>query len=98
MSRIGLALTGGGFHTTLYHLGVLRFLRDADLVRDINRMVSASGGNIMAAHRMLNWDRYIGSEEEFAEASEELLACVRMDVRNHVVRRFPLAFIANFGR
>ena len=98
MSRIGLALSGGGFRATLYHLGVLRFLRDADLLRDISHMTSVSGGSIMAAHLMLHWDRYNGSEEEFAEAAEELLAFVRMDVRNRVVRRFPLAFATNCAR
>jgi hypothetical protein len=59
---------------------------------------SVSGGNIMAAHLMLNRSPYNGSEEEFAEASAELLAFVRMDVLNRVVCRFSLAFIANSGR
>ena len=30
--RIGLALSGGGFRATLYHLGMVRWLRDADLL------------------------------------------------------------------
>ncbi len=29
MPKLGLALSGGGFRATLYHLGVVRFLRDA---------------------------------------------------------------------
>jgi predicted acylesterase/phospholipase RssA len=29
MQKLGLALSGGGFRATLYHLGVVRFLRDA---------------------------------------------------------------------
>jgi hypothetical protein len=28
MSKLGLALSGGGFRATLFHLGVVRFLRD----------------------------------------------------------------------
>ncbi|MGI9471453.1 MAG: patatin-like phospholipase family protein [Rubripirellula sp.] len=103
MSRIGLALSGGGFRATLYHLGVLRFLRDANRLQDVSHMTSVSGGSIMAAHLLLNWDRYNGTDEEFEQAAEELLTFVRMDVRNRVVRRFPLAFLGNctgrlFGR
>ena len=30
--RLGLALSGGGFRATLFHLGVVRFLRDAGLL------------------------------------------------------------------
>ena len=30
--KIGLALSGGGFRATLYHLGMIRFLRDAKIL------------------------------------------------------------------
>lgn len=43
----------------------------------------------------LNWDRYCGTEEEFQEVSEELIRLVRIDVRNRIVRRFPLLAIIN---
>jgi predicted acylesterase/phospholipase RssA len=95
MTRIGLALSGGGFRATLYHLGVLRFLRDAGTLERISHITSVSGGSIMAAHLVTNWDRYTGEETEFDQAAEELLSFIRMDVRNRVVRRFPLAAGAN---
>ena len=44
MPRLGLALSGGGLRATLFHLGVVRFLRDAGLLRDITPIVSVSGG------------------------------------------------------
>jgi predicted acylesterase/phospholipase RssA len=47
MPRLGLALSGGGLRATLYHLGVVRFLRDAGLLRDVTHMVSVSGGSIL---------------------------------------------------
>lgn len=95
MSRIGLALSGGGFRATLYHLGVVRYLRDANLLHQVSHITSVSGGSIMAAHLVLHWDRYTGSEEDYDEVSKEILNFVRMDVRNRVVRRFPMAFVAN---
>jgi len=48
MKRIGLALSGGGFRATLYHLGLTRFLRDADLLSKVTHITSVSGGNIYA--------------------------------------------------
>ena len=98
MNRIGLALSGGGFRATLYHLGVLRFLRDSGALNRVSHITSVSGGSIVAAHLVMHWDRYTGSGEEFDQAADELLAFVRMDVRNRVVRRFPLATAANAVR
>ena len=61
--RIGLALSGGGFRATLYHLGVVRFLRDSDLLSRVTHITSVSGGSVIAAHLVMNWDRYCGTAE-----------------------------------
>jgi predicted acylesterase/phospholipase RssA len=90
MKRIGLALSGGGFRATLYHLGLVRFLRDAGILSQVSQITSVSGGSIFAAHLVLNWGRYNGSPEDFEAAASELIAFVRLDVRNRIVRRFPL--------
>src|SRR5262245_30116424 len=91
MRRIGLALSGGGFRASLYHLGLVRFLRDAGILSSVTHITSVSGGSILAAHLVLNWDRYNGSAGEFDAAASELLSFVRLDVRNRIIRRFPLA-------
>jgi predicted acylesterase/phospholipase RssA len=90
--KIGLALSGGGFRATLYHLGLVRFLRDAGILRDITHITSVSGGSIIGAHLALHWDRYNGSDSDFDAAAAELLAFIRLGVRNRIVRRFPLGF------
>src|SRR5262249_61902601 len=61
MSRLGLALSGGGLRATLFHLGVVRFLRDAGLLRDVTHVVSVSGGSILGGHLALNREHYNGS-------------------------------------
>lgn len=94
MAKIGLALSGGGFRATLFHLGVLRFLKDIDLLSSVTDIASVSGGSILAAHLTLNWDRYNGTDEEFDEAVSEIVKFVQFDVRNHVVRRLPLQYPA----
>jgi predicted acylesterase/phospholipase RssA len=90
MNKIGLALSGGGFRASLYHLGLVRFLRDAGILSQVTHITSVSGGSIIAAHLVQNWDRYNGSPNEFDAAASELLSFVRLDVRNRITRRYPL--------
>ena len=90
MKKIGLALSGGGFRASLYHLGLVRFLRDAGILSQVTHITSVSGGSILAAHLVLNWERYNGSSAEFDMAASEILNVVQMDVRNRILRRFPL--------
>jgi predicted acylesterase/phospholipase RssA len=92
MSSIGLALSGGGFRATLYHLGVIRYLRDCGGLEHVTDIAAVSGGSILAAHLVLNWDRYTGDDTAFAEAAGEVIRFVQFDLRNHIVRRLPLTF------
>jgi predicted acylesterase/phospholipase RssA len=92
MKKIGLALSGGGFRATLFHLGLVRFLHDTGILSNVSHITAVSGGSIIAAHLGLNWNRYTGSADEFHAAASELLAFIRLDVRNRIVRRYPLAF------
>jgi predicted acylesterase/phospholipase RssA len=98
MKKIGLALSGGGFRASLFHLGLTRFLRDAGILSNVSHITSVSGGSVTAAHLVLNWDRYNGSAKEFDAASSELLSFIRLDVRNRIMRRFPLNLPRCWGR
>lgn len=98
MPRFGLALSGGGFRAVLYHLGVVRFLRDGGLLPQITHITSVSGGSVLGAHLALNWDRYCGSDDEFQQVTDEIIRLLQLDVRNRIVRRFPLASLANMCR
>src|SRR4051812_48149809 len=91
MNRLGLALSGGGFSASLYHLGLVRLLRDGGILPRVSHITSVSGGSIFAAHLDLNWDRYNGSPGEFDAAAAEFLTFMRLDVRNRIARRFLLA-------
>src|SRR4051794_26764981 len=98
MRKIGLALSGGGFRATLYHLGLVRFMRDAGILSQVTHITSVSGGSIMAAHLTLNWKRYTGSATEFDQAAEELLSFIQLDARNRIMRRYPLGLIVRWAR
>lgn len=87
---IGLALSGGGFRATLFHLGVTRLLSEAGLLKQVKLISAVSGGSILAAHLILNWERYTGSKEDFDSAAREVLDFVKTDVRGRVLRRWLL--------
>lgn len=88
---IGLALSGGGFRATLFHLGVIAFLRNAGKLSEISHVTSVSGGSILAAHLVLNWEAYTGSDQaDFDRAASELIAFVQRDVRGRIYRRAPM--------
>ena len=52
---LGLALSGGGFRATLFHVGSLVRLNDAGLLAKVGEVTSVSGGSIIAAHLALQW-------------------------------------------
>lgn len=83
---IGLSLSGGGFRATLFHLGVVRALRDRGKLNDISHICSVSGGSILAAHLVLNWKRYAkGDDAEFARAANEVINFTRSNQRNWIL-------------
>lgn len=45
--RIGLALSGGGHRAAIFHLGVLSYLADNDLLENINHLSTVSGGSVL---------------------------------------------------
>lgn len=87
MRDVALCLSGGGFRATLFHLGVLQALRELGQVRRLCCIASVSGGSVLAAHAISNWDRYVGSEEQAQFAEKDLINFVQRDIRGRVVRR-----------
>lgn len=53
--RIGLALSGGGFRATLFHIGTLWRLNELGWLSRLDELSSVSGGSITAAWLGLNW-------------------------------------------
>lgn len=85
-----LALSGGGFRATLFHLGVIRFLLTSGGLKQVKQISAVSGGSILAAHLVLNWEKYIGTSS-FEHAAKEIIKFVQTDIRGLVIRRWLLA-------
>lgn len=49
IGKVGLALSGGGFRASFYHLGVLARLAELDVLRHIDVLSCVSGGSIVGA-------------------------------------------------
>jgi hypothetical protein len=65
-------------------------LRKTGLLRQVKHICSVSGGSILAAHLVLNWDAFAASTDEndskYLQAINRFLDFVRKDVRGEVVR------------
>jgi predicted acylesterase/phospholipase RssA len=49
VGKVGLALSGGGFRASFYHLGVLARLAELDVLRHVEVLSCVSGGSIVGA-------------------------------------------------
>ena len=91
--RVALSLSGGGFRATLFHLGVISYLRRVGLLPQIAAVCGVSGGAIIGAHLVQNWERYTGTDEEFTNATLEVIRLTQRDIRGRILRRLPWAIV-----
>src|SRR5260221_2023563 len=102
-ARLGLALSGGGFRASFFHLGVLRRLGELDLLRHVTTLSTVSGGSILAAHYYLAFRRVFEERKGDLEAKDyqeivtrvekEFIRGTAADLRNQLLMN-PLAHIA----
>lgn len=55
-TKVGLALSGGGYRAAAFHLGTLRALHKMGLLNKVDVISSVSGGSIIAAYYALHKD------------------------------------------
>lgn len=64
LPRVGLALSGGGFRASLFHVGVLARLAELDLLREVQVISTVSGGSIIGALYYLHVRRLLQSKPD----------------------------------
>src|SRR5206468_11626135 len=90
--KAGVALSGGGFRASLFHIGVLAKLAELDMLRHIEVLSCVSGGSIVGAHYYLKVRRLLQSKHEkdirrddyitlVSELAAEFLEGVQYDIR-----------------
>ena len=79
-TRIGLALSGGGFRATAFGLGALRALHDRDVLDKINVVSGISGGSLLTA-------MWAYGPQRFDEFDDTVTALLRGGLQAELARR-----------
>jgi len=57
--RLALALSGGGFRASIFHLGVIRRIAELGWLERVDVISAVSGGGILGAYIALHWNRML---------------------------------------
>jgi predicted acylesterase/phospholipase RssA len=111
--KFGLALSGGGFRASLFHIGVLACLAERDVLRHVEVLSCVSGGSIIGAHYYLELRRLLQSKVDSAitpsdyveivqRIQQEFLRGVQRNLRMRVLAEFTtnlkMMFVAGYTR
>jgi predicted acylesterase/phospholipase RssA len=75
--KVGLALSGGGFRASFFHLGVLARLAEMDVLRAVETLSTVSGGSIVGAHYYLEVQEILKKGNDGDIARHEYIEAVR---------------------
>src|ERR1700733_11095257 len=71
LGKVGLALSGGGFRASLFHIGVLARLAELDVLRHVEVLSCVSGGSIIGAYYYLELRNKLQQKPEIPIGSEK---------------------------
>lgn len=77
LGKIGLALSGGGFRASLFHIGVLAKLAELDVLRRVEVLSCVSGGSIVGAHYYLKVRHLLQRKHDDDVTQEDYIELVR---------------------
>ena len=75
--KLGVALSGGGFRASFFHLGVLAALAELDVLRHVEVLSCVSGGSIAGAQYYLRLRRLLADTPDGQVDREALIGVVR---------------------
>jgi predicted acylesterase/phospholipase RssA len=75
--KVGLALSGGGFRASLFHIGVLARLAELDVLRHVEVLSCVSGGSIIGAHYYLEVRRLLQEKRDREITREDYIDIVK---------------------
>jgi len=112
LGKVGLALSGGGFRASLFHIGVLAKLAEFDVLRHVEVLSCVSGGSIVGAHYYLKVRELMESTKGkltrghyvkiVTDLEREFLKGVQKNIRTRVVgslqSNLKMAFLSDYSR
>jgi predicted acylesterase/phospholipase RssA len=75
-AKVGLALSGGGFRASLFHIGVLARLAELDLLRHVEVLSCVSGGSILGAAYYLRLRELLTRKRDDEISRDDYIAMV----------------------
>jgi NTE family protein len=76
-TKLGLALSGGGFRASLFHIGVLSALAELGILRSIEVISSVSGGSIIGAYYYLYVKKLLENNSDTEITSKQYVDLVK---------------------
>ena len=110
--RLGLALSGGGFRASFFHIGILARMAELDLLRDVESISTVSGGSIIGVYYYLHLKNLLESKSDeeitqqdyldlVARVEKEFLKAVQVNLRTRtfasVIHNMRMVF-PNYSR
>ena len=111
--KLGLALSGGGFRASIFHIGVLAALAEHDQLKDIEAISCVSGGSIIGAFYYLKLKKLLEQKNDKDISSRDYLKIVqeieteflesvqknlRMRIFTNPLCSFKMLFLKNYSR
>ena len=111
--KLGLALSGGGFRASIFHIGVLAALAENDQLKDVEAISCVSGGSIIGAFYYLKLKQLLETKNDndinqqdyikiVQEIEKEFLEGVQKNLRMRIftnpLSSFKMLFSKNYSR
>jgi len=100
--KFGLALSGGGFRASFFHIGVLAALADLDVLKHVEVLSCVSGGSVLGAHYYLEIRKLLQDKQDgditrkmYIEVVERVASKFLEGVQKNIRTRVALNFLAN---
>jgi predicted acylesterase/phospholipase RssA len=77
LGKVGLALSGGGFRASLFHIGVLARLAELDMLKHVEVLSCVSGGSIIGAHYYLEVRKLLQEKRDQDIRGEDYIEIVK---------------------
>lgn len=75
--KVGLALSGGGFRASFFHLGVMARLAEIDALRSVEALSTVSGGSILGAYYYLEVQNLLQTKSDNEITREDYIDIIR---------------------
>ncbi len=86
--RIGLALSGGGFRASIFHLGVIRRLEELGIMKYVHTISAVSGGSIIAAYYVIEMEKRLRQRRKELGEQPERLDEIRRQIFEEIATSF----------